>query len=129
MKYFCPLMLIIFYMMTSSLCLAAGRCCNNPTVWTFKNLDKNPVKLFCVLERSVAWAGKPITMETEQINSGAIYKYTWNANWYSDGMGMLPGQWSCRSSNPKSAIKLETEWGENLSLEFRKGKLAILKKR
>jgi hypothetical protein len=108
---------------------AGGRCCNNPTVWTFKNLDKSPIKLACVLERSVAWAGKPITMETETIKPGASFKYTWDANWYSDGMGMLPGQWNCRSSNPKSAIKLETEWGENLSFEFRKGKLAILKKR
>ena len=113
---------------------AAGRCCNNPTVWTFKNLDRSPIKLSCTLERSVAWAGKPISMETEIIKPGGQFKYTWDANWYSDGMGMLPGQWICRPKDPQlvkvlKPLKFSTDWGENASIVWRKERLAISKRR
>jgi hypothetical protein len=109
---------------------AAGRCCNNPTVWTFKNLDKYPIKLSCTLERSVAWAGKPIAMETETIKPGSSFKYTWDSNWYSDGMGMLPGAWSCKPSDPKLAkgikpVKFSTDWGENVTVSWRKERFAV----
>lgn len=108
----------------------ADRCCNNPTVWTFKNLDRASVKLTCVLERSVAWAGKPITMETDVIKPGAVYKYTWDVSFYADGMGMLPGSWSCRPSDPKLAKGLQpqkftTDWGENVVVSWRKERLTV----
>ena len=108
----------------------AGRCCNNPTVWTFKNLDKSPAKLTCTLERSVAYAGKPITMETEVIGPGGVFKYTWDSQWYADGMGMLPGDWSCRSSDLKTAkdikpVKFKTDWGENATIKWRKERFAV----
>lgn len=112
----------------------ADRCCNNPTVWTFKNLDRAPAKLICNLDRSVAWAGKPITMETDVIKPGAVYKYTWDSNWYADGMGMLPGAWICRPSDPRLAKglkpqKFTTDWGENITITWRKSTLAVSRRR
>jgi hypothetical protein len=82
----------------------------------------------------VAWAGKPITMETEIIKPGASFKYTWDANWYSDGMGMLPGAWSCKPSDPKLAkgikpVKFSTDWGENVTVSWRKERFAVSRRR
>jgi hypothetical protein len=82
----------------------------------------------------VAWAGKPITMETEIIKPGASFKYTWDANWYSDGMGMLPGMWSCRPSDAKLAkefkpLRFKTDWGENATINWRKERFAVSRRR
>lgn len=82
----------------------------------------------------MAWAGKPITMETDLIKPGAVYKYTWDANLYADGMGMLPGSWSCRPSDPKLAKglkpqKFTTDWGENITISWRKERFAVSRRR
>lgn len=126
--------IVISFVVFSSQSVFADRCCNNPTVWTFKNLERSSLKLTCTLERSVAWAGKPITMETDVIKPGAVYKYTWDASLYSEGMGMLPGSWSCRPSDPKLAKglkpqKFTTDWGENITISWRKERFAVSRRR
>lgn len=114
----------------SALAYSAGRCCHNPTVWTFKNSGRAPIKLTCILERSVAWAGDPIRMETETISPRGTFKYTWDTQWYSDGMGMLPGNWICRPTDNKLAkvlkpLKFTTDWGENKTLTWRSDRLTL----
>lgn len=63
-------------------------------------------------------------METEIIPPRGTFKYTWDTQWYSDGMGMLPGSWICRPSDNKLAkvlkhMKFTTDWGENKTLTWR----------
>lgn len=125
-------MSFVFYyvlLIEASPVFAASRCCNNPTVWTFKNLDKYPVQLICRLERSVAWAGDPIIVKTEIIKPGSVYRHTWDANYYAEGVGMLPGSWSCKSLDTKlskshKTIKFVTTWGENRSIHWRTASVA-----
>lgn len=73
-------------------------------------------------------------METDVIKPGAVYKYTWDASWYADGMGMLPGTWSCRPADPKIAKglkpqKFTTDWGENVVISWRKERFAVSRRR
>ena len=107
--------------------LVAGTCCNTPTVWTIKNLDKTPVTLTCSLEKSAAWSGKPITLTTGVVAAGGTYKHTWDSGWYADGMGMIPGQWACRSTGADSKVAssplaFSTDWGENVTISWNNAK-------
>jgi hypothetical protein len=115
--------------------LKAGTCCNTPTIWTFKNLDSVSVTLQCNLEKSVAWSGKPISMVTKPMAPGVTYKHTWDRGWYSDGMGMIPGQWVCRSTGGGApsmpvngdALNFATDWGENISILWSRGRATVAK--
>ncbi len=113
----------------------AGTCCNTPTVWTIKNLDKSPVTLTCSLEKSAAWSGKPISMSTGKISAGATFKHTWSSAWYSDGMGMIPGSWACRAANAdgnrdatSEALAFTTDWGENIAISWERSKGTVARK-
>lgn len=66
-------------------------------------------------------------MQTETIKPGGLYRHAWDSNLYGVGVGMLPGQWNCRSKDPKSELKFSTEWGENLSINFGRGKLVVVR--
>jgi hypothetical protein len=111
----------------------AGTCCHVPTVWTIKNQDSAPVIVACQLEKSVAWTGKPIAMETGTIASGGVYEHTWGSDWYSDGMGMIPGKWICKIKAPDNhgaeiasgKLSLATDWGENVTIVWKKEKLTV----
>jgi hypothetical protein len=103
----------------------ASTCCNTPTVWILKNQDKSPLSINCTLEKSPAWAGKPIAMSTGVIKPGSQFKHQWDRNWYSDGMGMIPGEWECKTSDSKAAVRFTTDWGENISLGLKGGKLKV----
>jgi hypothetical protein len=113
----------------------AGTCCNTPTVWNIKNLDKSPVTLTCSLEKSAAWTGKPISMSTGKIASGGTYKHTWSSAWYSDGMGMIPGSWVCRATNADGStdsssapLAFTTDWGENITISWERSKGTVARK-
>lgn len=111
----------------------AATCCNTPTIWTFKNLDASPVVLTCALEKSAAWKGEKIEITTEQIEAKGSYKHTWNRGWYADGMGMIPGQWSCapKTGDAKSkptALIFSTDWGENVTITWNKSRGSVARK-
>jgi hypothetical protein len=113
----------------------AGTCCNTPTVWTIKNLDKSAVTLTCSLEKSAAWSGKPISMSTGKIAAGGTRKHTWSSAWYSDGMGMIPGSWACRASNADGSadvssapLAFTTDWGENIIISWERSKGTVARK-
>jgi hypothetical protein len=113
----------------------AGSCCNTPTVWTIKNLDKSAVTLTCSLEKSAAWTGKPISMTTGKIAAGGAFKHTWSSAWYSDGMGMIPGSWACRASNDDGSadassapLAFTTDWGENITISWERSKGTVARK-
>ena len=111
----------------------AGTCCHTPTIWTFKNQDTVPVTLQCSLEKSAAWSGKSITMTTKQSAPAATYQHTWDAGWYADGMGMLPGQWVCKPSakdekatlGTPSVLAFSTDWGENITISWTRAKASV----
>ena len=103
----------------------ASTCCNTPTVWTFKNLGEAPLSITCTLEKSPAWTGKPILMSTGVMKRGSSYEYRWASHWYSDGMGMIPGEWICKTADSKAALRFTTDWGENVSLGLKDGKLKV----
>jgi hypothetical protein len=106
----------------------ASTCCNTPTVWILKNQDKSPLSINCTLEKSPAWDGKPIVMSTGVIKPGSLYKHQWDRNWYSDGMGMIPGEWQCKTSDSKAAVRFTTDWGENVSLNINATKVTVVGK-
>lgn len=110
----------------------AATCCNTPTVWTFRNLDSLPVKLTCKLDKSAAWKGDPISMETSKISPRGTFKHEWSREWYSDGMGMIPGTWSCRPSGKpeqeSAALVFTTDWGENVTITWNKSKGTVARK-
>ena len=111
----------------------AGACCNVPTVWTLKNLDSVPVNLTCQLVKSVAWSGKPIEMETGVIAPAGSFQYSWGTDWYSDGMGMIPGSWTCQIKFSSTAapttsvpnLSFSTDWGENVTITWKKEQLTV----
>lgn len=113
-----------------SLSFAAGRCCHTPTVWTFKNLDTVPVALTCVLEKSAGWKGDPVSITTGKIAPLHSYEHKWGPEWYSDGMGLIPGSWACRSDDPAGSepLKFATDWGENVMITWHKAKGAVAKR-
>ena len=113
----------------------AATCCNTPTLWTIKNLDKTPVTLSCSLDKSAAWTGRPISMSTGKIAAGGTFKHTWSSAWYSDGMGMIPGSWSCRAVNANgqpdaasTALAFTTDWGENITISWERSKGNVARK-
>jgi hypothetical protein len=113
--------------------LQAATCCNNPTVWTFKNMDSSPVILTCSLEKSATWKGDKIEMTTAKIAARGTLKHTWDSGWYADGMGMVPGTWSCvpksMTANDKvTALVFSTDWGENVTISWNKSKGSIARK-
>ena len=56
-------------------------------------------------------------MKTETINPGATSVYTWDQKWYSDGMGMVPGTWTCANAGSrKPELTFSTDWGENVKI-------------
>lgn len=105
----------------------AGTCCNTPTVWTLKNLTKNPVKLSCKLESSVAWSGKPILFETNVIAAHTSTTQKWGKEWYNDGMGMIPGKWQCKNASKSSqeVLSFSTDWGENVIVLWKETQSSI----
>lgn len=103
----------------------ASTCCNTPTVWVLKNKGKSPLPVNCTLEKSPAWAGQPIVMSTGVIKPGSQYKHQWDRNWYSNGMGMIPGDWECKTTDSKATVIFTTDWGENVSLGLKDGKLKV----
>lgn len=138
---FKKLMLLLCGSLGLSILALGGTCCHTPTVWTFKNQDKLPVRLQCKLEKSSAWSGKPIMMTTGDIAAGAVYKHTWDSGWYSDGMGMIPGQWVCRVPTDKetkneankvagvesagATVVFSTDWGENVTISWAHSKATV----
>jgi hypothetical protein len=113
--------------------LLGATCCNTPTVWTFKNMDSAPVSLSCSLEKSASWKGDKIEITTPTISAQGSHKHTWDAGWYADGMGMVPGKWSClpksNSSKEKvTALVFSTDWGENVTITWNKSKGSIARK-
>lgn len=122
------LILALLTYMSSNAAMAAA-CCNTPTVWTFKNNTANEISLACTLDSSAAWTGSPIKMTTPKIAKSATYAHTWGSQWYSDGMGMVPGKWSCQDtkSTSKKPIKFSTDWGENITVQWNEGEATIAK--
>ena len=122
---------IIGFLGVSSLAYAAT-CCNTPTVWTFKNLDAVAVSLTCKLEKSAAWKGDLISMTTGKMPPAHTHIHKWASEWYADGMGMIPGTWSCRPSDKADdsadTLTFSTDWGENVTITWNKSKGKVAKK-
>lgn len=103
----------------------AGKCCHTPTIWTFKNTSKMPVSLACSLDSSSAAPADPVTMTTGPISAGASYEHSWGEAWNNDGMGLIPGHWSCRNIESKGRpadsleVKFVTDWGENVLITWK----------
>ena len=103
--------------------ILAATCCHTPTVWTIKNESPSPAILNCSLKKSTAWSGQPINMKTEKISAGGTTQHTWDSNWYSDGMGMLPGTWTCvNEGTHDQALTFSTDWGENITITWSKSR-------
>lgn len=99
----------------------AGPCCNTPTLWTFKNGTQSAVKLSCELVSSSAWAASTsVSITTASIPAGENLTHNWGSDWYSDGMGLIPGKWSCRETgvSTKKPIVFSTDWGENITIHW-----------
>lgn len=111
----------------------AAKCCNTPTIWTFKNTAKSPVTLSCALDSSSANPPSPVTMKTPSIAAGGSYEHSWGANWDNDGMGMIPGKWTCQNIDPKKPasktadVKFTTDWGENVVVTWKESELTVAK--
>ena len=116
---------------TSSISFAAGKCCNTPTIWTFKNAAKLPVKLSCVLESSTANPIAPVTVATDTVAPGASFEHNWGPNWDNDGMGLIPGHWTCKNTEAKggntASIKFDTDWGENVVVTWKDSEPTVAK--
>lgn len=117
---------------TLSLSAAAhgGTCCHTPTIWTFKNLDTVPVTLTCTLEKSAAWKAEPVTMTTGKIAPLHSFTHKWGSEWYADGMGMIPGTWSCKPEQLEKGetLTFATDWGENVTISWQKSKGSVARK-
>lgn len=104
---------------------SAAKCCNTPTIWTFHNTAKSPINLTCSLDSSSAAPAKPVTLATGVIASGSKYEHNWGPNWDNDGMGMIPGKWTCQNTESKNraanskAVTFSTDWGENVVVTWK----------
>lgn len=112
---------------------AAAKCCNTPTVWTFKNIAKLPVRLTCSLDSSPAAPVAPVTLSTDSIAPGGSFDHNWGPNWDNDGMGLIPGQWTCRNVETKgrlassTTVKFSTDWGENVIVTWKDSEPTVAK--
>ncbi|MCX6124099.1 MAG: hypothetical protein NTV34_05035 [Proteobacteria bacterium] len=111
----------------------SGACCNTPTVWTLKNASKSPISLSCkLISSTAAISSQAVSIHSAEIAAGESFIHNWGADWYSDGMGMIPGTWSCQDARkPKDAgrapklVKFSTDWGENVSVIWQDESLSI----
>ena len=111
----------------------AAKCCNTPTIWTIHNTSQSQVSLSCSLDSSSAAPAKPVTFSTDLIASGAKYEHNWGPNWDNDGMGMIPGKWTCQNIETKgrpansTTVKFTTDWGENVVITWKDSEPTIAK--
>ena len=111
----------------------SGACCNTPTVWTLKNASRDPVSLSCkLISSSAAISSQAVSINSTEIAAGESFIHNWGSDWYSDGMGMIPGTWSCQDARkPKDAsrapklVKFSTDWGENVTVLWQDESLSI----
>ena len=103
----------------------AAKCCNSPTIWTFRNTGKSAVNLSCSLDSSSAKPESPVAISTGTIAAGGKYEHNWGPNWDNDGMGLIPGHWTCRNVESKGVdaastiITFITDWGENVLVTWK----------
>lgn len=125
------LLALFLGILTLSPAAFAAKCCNSPTIWTFRNMSKSAVNLSCSLDSSSAKPEAPVSLTTGVIAAGSNYEHSWGANWDNDGMGLIPGHWTCRNAATKGAasatVTFVTDWGENVAVTWKDSQPTVAK--
>lgn len=129
MKFF-ALSLLVLSVPSSAF---AAKCCNSPTIWTFRNTEKSAVNLNCSLDSSSAKPESPLSVSIGPIAAGGTYEHNWGPNWDNDGMGLIPGHWTCRRVESKgvkaatATVTFITDWGENVVVTWKDSQPTVAK--
>jgi len=88
-----------------------------PTLWVVTNDAHDAVSIAC--ENTSVSKPVVIAMQLKDIPARGSATHEWSKDYYNDGMGLNPGEWSCSVASKlpeKIKAHFATGWGENVKL-------------